>query len=518
MTADITIYKKNNLYLFIDTPLDINREIYDLFSFFLKGYEFMPSYKYGTFDGKKHLYDINRHELPIGLLSDLLKFAQKNSYSVKLEDKTEILPINYNNEIDEFMSKIQTYTNKSLSGVYEFQRIAVERALRKQRQLLLSPTSSGKSNIIYLIVRFLLEYTDLKILLLVPSTGLVEQMVSDFASYVNDGYDIESQCHKIYGGKEKGTDKRITVSTWQSLHMIGDLDKNGNQLGLPFDLSYFNHDVLICDEVHTATGDSILKIIDKLQDNSKIRLGFTGSLDDSKIMLMQLKACFGSVHVTTTSRELQDSGVQSELSIEINLLKYTNETLELFNKTKKTYPQEIKWLITNKDRNDFIINRALGLTNNTLILFHNISHGKALKKELEIYAERYNKKILYIAGEIKTDKREEIRQEIELSDNLILLASFGTFKQGINAPNLHTVIFAHPFESTITNIQSIGRGLRRIAGKKEKIKLIDIGDDLRYAKKSGSAVKQNYALKHLYSRISIYEKEQFDYKTKKVVL
>ena len=663
--TDITIYKKNNLYLFIDCDKDISREINELFSYFVKGYQYMPSYKYGSFDGKKRLYNANTQELPIGLLSDLVKFAQKNSYSIELKDKESILPINFDKEITEFMSKIHTYTNKSLEGVYEFQKIAVEKSLRKQRQLLLSPTScmdenteieilvdydtsilinnyfesicnqtipirehllkirlkfleelvkygiktikvnspsgyvnitdtyrkssegkhlifsddteikcsnqhrmifnsnwieahelkvndyfidcdktivgiidlpeqdwvdftvdaehhsyyhngiihhnSGKSNIIYLIIRFLLEYTDYKILLLVPSTSLVEQMVSDFVSYVNDDFDIESHCHKIYAGKEKFTDKRIIVSTWQSLYTIGD-EKSDIDIE-----EYFNHDVLLCDEVHTATGESIIKIVNNLQETCKVRLGFTGSIDSTKIMLMQLKSLFGQVHTTTTSRELQDSGVQSELSIEINLLKYSDESLQLFNKSKKTYPQEIKWLLTNKDRNDFIINTALNLENNTLILFHTISHGKALKLEMEKLATEHNKVILYIAGEIKTDKREEIRQQVELHDNLILLASYGTFKQGINAPNLHTVILAHPIESTIINIQSIGRGLRKIAGKKEKIKLVDIGDDLRYNKKSSNS-KQNYTLKHLLSRIAIYDKEQFDYVTKKVVL
>lgn len=368
--------------------------------------------------------------------------------------------------------------------------------------------NSGKSHIIYLIIRFLLQYTNFRILLVVPGKGLVSQLVSDFSSYVNDGYYIENDCHKIAEGSTKFSDKRVIVSTFQSITPLFKSDTDYS--------AWFDYDVILVDEAHQATAKSISDIIEALQEKSQIRLGFTGSIEDTKVNVFQLKSLFGDLYTTATSRELMNIGVQSELDIEVNIIKYNKEDLTNFYLIKKTYPKEISWIITNKKRNNFIIDKALNSDNNFLILFNQISHGKHLVEEINKKALQYNKVVYYIAGEIKTEEREEIKRLIELNDNLILVFSYGTMKQGENMPNLHYVLFAHPFESHNTNIQSIGRGLRVIKGKKERVKLIDIGDDLRLLTKGGNVKKQNYAIKHLFSRIKMYDEEQFSYTIKNI--
>lgn len=76
--TDIIVHKKNNLYLYIETELGIKYDLNDYFSFFVKGYKFMPAYKAGYFDGKIRLYKFKESLLPSGLLLELLRFCKKS--------------------------------------------------------------------------------------------------------------------------------------------------------------------------------------------------------------------------------------------------------------------------------------------------------------------------------------------------------------------------------------------------------------------------------------------------------
>ena len=95
--------------------------------------------------------------------------------------------------VRDYMKSITSFSPRDyqIDGVYD--------ALRHNRKLLISPTASGKSLMIYSVVRY---YSDKqqKILLIVPTTSLVEQMYKDFEDY---GWDAQSYCHKIYSGREK---------------------------------------------------------------------------------------------------------------------------------------------------------------------------------------------------------------------------------------------------------------------------------------------------------------------------
>jgi superfamily II DNA or RNA helicase len=359
----------------------------------------------------------------------------------------------------------------------------------------LSPTGSGKSHIIYLIVRFLLRYTDESILICVPTTSLVEQMVGDFASYVNDDFDVETSIGKIYSGKEKITNKRVVVSTWQSIYK------------LPSEwFSRFGG--FVCDEAHQADSGSITKIVGKLS-HAPFRFGFTGTLDGSKTHDVSLRGMFGPIIKTTTTKKLMDDGVLSKLNIDVVMLRYRDDECKFVSKNCKKYQDEIEWLVSNERRNKFIVATAFSQPNNTLVLFNFVDgHGEGLYKYALDKAPEFGKEVYFVHGNVKVEEREHIRRLVEKKDNIIIFASYGTFSTGINMKNLHTVIFAHPFKARIRNLQSIGRSLRKSGGK-ESAKLVDIGDDLTY---NG---RRNVTLEHLIERLKIYESEQFEYVVRK---
>jgi len=178
----------------------------------------------------------------------------------------------------------------------------------------------------------------------------------------------------------------------------------------------------------------------------------------------------------------------------------------------KTYQEEIQYLISSEARNKFIKNLAVSLGKNTLVLYQMVDkHGKILYNMIKNTKNIGNRKVFFVHGGVDTDEREEIRRIMEIENDAIIVASFGTFSTGINIRNLHNIIFAMPTKSSIRTLQSIGRGLRKSETKSSAV-LFDIADDLRSGK------KLNYTLSHFEERIRIYSEEKFKFKIYKISL
>jgi superfamily II DNA or RNA helicase len=332
---------------------------------------------------------------------------------------------------------------------------------------------------IYSIVRY---YTDKqkKILLVVPTTSLVEQMYKDFEDY---GWDAENHCHKIYSGREKSNNHPVTITTWQSIYKL--------------EKSFFeDYEVVIGDEAHLFKSKSLISIMSKLH-NAKYRFGFTGTLDGTQTHKWVLEGLFGPSYKITRTHELMEKGHLSKLNIKVLLLKHKDKKFE-------TYEDEIQYLIQHEKRNKFIKNLALDLKGNTLILYSRVeSHGANLYEMINRQVSE-QRKIFFIHGGVDAEERELVRSITENEKDAIIVASYGTFSTGINIKNLHNVVFASPSKSRIRNLQSIGRVLRKGKNKTGAI-LYDIADDITYKS------KKNYTLNHLIERIKIYNEENFNY-------
>jgi superfamily II DNA or RNA helicase len=332
---------------------------------------------------------------------------------------------------------------------------------------------------IYALVRY---YTDRqkKILVVVPTTSLVEQIVGDFQDY---GWDADSYCHKIYSGKEKYSDLPVTVTTWQSIYKL--------------DRKFFeDYEVVIGDEAHQFKSKSLINIMTKLAD-AKYRFGFTGTLDGTQTHKWVLEGVFGPSYKVTQTAELMSQGHLATLDINCLVLKHNPQKFEAFE-------DEIQYIINHDKRNNFIKNLTLDLKGNTLVLFQRVESHGAVLHDLINSSTKDTRKVFFIHGGVDTSERELVREITEKEDNAIIVASYGTFSTGINIKNLHNVIFASPSKSRIRNLQSIGRVLRK--GKnKTKAVLYDISDDCTY----GS--RKNYTLNHLIERIKIYNEEDFNY-------
>jgi superfamily II DNA or RNA helicase len=477
--ANIIIQKKNEIYLKVETEPHIHQELSEHFTFDVPGAKFMPQYRSKYWDGKIRLYSNHTGELYVGLLDKLVAWAKNCEYTVEFKDnKFYGSPFEENEMISvegvsDYMKSISRHEPR------DYQVDAVYDALRYNRKLLISPTASGKSLMIYSIVRYFVE-KEHNILLIVPTTSLVEQMYKDFEDY---GWNAEEYCHKIYSGKEKSTNKNVVITTWQSIY------------NLP--RSFFeNFDVVIGDEAHQFKSKSLVGIMTKM-DNTKYRFGFTGTLDGSQTHKWVLEGLFGPSYKVTQTKELIEKGYLSKLQIKVLLLKHNEHQFD-------EYEEEIQYLITHDKRNNFIKNLSLDLKGNTLILYSRVeTHGQPLYEMINSSAAK-DRKIFFVYGGVDAEEREKVREITEKENDSIIVASYGTFSTGINIKNLHNIIFASPSKSRVRNLQSIGRVLRK-GENKNKAVLYDIADDITYKS------KKNYTLNHLIERIKIYNEEKFNY-------
>ena len=477
--SHLIISKKNEVYLYIKAEPHIYYELADQFTFEVPNAKFSPQYKNKYWDGKIRLFSTQTGEIYIGLLDKIIKFCENHNYTYEFADnKFYGLPFEVNENISkegvkDYMTAISRHAPRDyqVEGVYD--------ALRHNRKLLISPTASGKSLMIYSVVRYYVEKQQ-NILIVVPTTSLVEQMYKDFADY---GWDVGSYCHKIYAGKERETDSQVIITTWQSIYKLPK--------------QYFaRFNVVVGDEAHQFKSKSLISIMTKLCD-AKYRFGFTGTLDGSQTHKWVLEGLFGPSYKIINTDELMKKGHLAKLDIKILLLKHPPNRFEIFE-------DEVQYIINHSKRNNFIKNLTLDLKGNTLVLFSRVEgHGQPLYNLIN-NDKIDDRQVFFIHGGVETEEREKVREITEKENNAIIVASYGTFSTGINIRNLHNVVFASPSKSRIRNLQSIGRVLRK-GENKVKATLYDIADDISYKS------RKNYTLNHLIERIKIYNEENFNY-------
>jgi hypothetical protein len=216
----IKVIPCNETYIRIETDdYGIEQEISEYFTFMAPGYRFMPSYKNKMWDGKIRLFNMRNKQLYKGLIHEIIKFAKNRDYELFIDKSlknSNALEVTYEKAKD-FVDSLDLHGRGDKLDIREYQYEAVWQAISNERQLLLSPTASGKSMIIMCIIRWHIEHGR-KLMIVVPTTMLVEQLFSDFEDYSSEnGWNAEEHCSTLYSGKERVFEKSVVISTWQSL-------------------------------------------------------------------------------------------------------------------------------------------------------------------------------------------------------------------------------------------------------------------------------------------------------------
>lgn len=483
------------------SEFDTYNKIYEHYSFRVPNFRFIPSYKKGLWDGYIRLFNKGRRVLYKGLLISLLKFLENKNEEIEIDD--QLIKDFKQKDPDTVFDYLKSIKNELTRTPRDYQIKSILHCCTNLRKIILSPTSSGKSLAIYCTARYYYEKVlnkEDKILVLVPTVGLVNQMEGDFISYEKDNK-LKDNIHLIYSGQDKGSDKQIYISTWQSIYKLPK--------------SYFSQfKTVLVDEIHMAEAKSIQSIMEKCI-NAKYRYGFTGTLKKTVTSKLALQAHFGDVFEATDYKELMEKNFISNMKIYNVIFNYKNipEIYEPAYKETKDYFEEKKYTLKSQIRNKNIIKIVEKLKGNSLVLFQYTDHGKLLKNIAENSGKF--KEVLYIDGSVKAERRNEIREIMEKNNNVILIASFGTTSTGVNITNIHNLFLASPYKSQIKILQSIGRGLRKHKDK-DVLKVFDIVDDLRPRKRKRE--RKNYLLKHWLKRMEIYYAHNFETKIIKITL
>ena len=488
------ISKKNEVYLVLDDMTDSTRqELTQFFTFEVPGASFMPSFRNKMWDGKIRLFSPATGEIYVGLLQYIRGFCQKNGIDYILEEGVENERVIVRQVVRDFIKSLKPKSGGKSLKVRDYQIDAVHHAIARNRALLVSPTASGKSLIIYSLVRYY-HMMGLKTLILVPTTSLVEQMYSDFEDY---GWSSGTYCQRVYQGHSSKVEKDVVISTWQSIYKLP--KKYFEQFGC-----------VIGDEAHMFKAKSLTGIMTKLHQ-CMYRYGLTGTLDGTQTHQLVLEGLFGPVEKVTTTKKLIDNKSLANLKIKCIILKHENI------RERMNYAEELQFLGEHERRNAFLAELLMHLPGNTLCLYQLVEkHGKLLHEAVkksqseEIFDDKL-RKVFFIYGKTSTTEREEIRAIVEGETNSIIIASYGTFSTGINIRNIHNIVLASPSKSRIRVLQSIGRGLR-VSENKDSVLIFDIADDMTFRNQS------NFTLNHFQERIQIYNTEQFNYEISKVKL
>jgi superfamily II DNA or RNA helicase len=480
MIEHVVVEKVDNIYVQVHAEDSILQEMSEFFTFSTPGYQFSPAFKSRHWDGKIRLLNLRTKQIYAGLVGYIKTFCKQHNYTFEvLDEDKEVYPIDTKNLASALSLPMEPR---------DYQYLASSVGLTKKRTVLVSPTASGKSLIIYMMIRHLLNSGKKRGLLIVPTINLVTQMYNDFANYsTNNGWKVDTHCQKIFGGESKIPETEVIISTWQSIY---EMPKK-----------YFaQFDFIIGDEAHTFKAKSLTAIMTKLV-NCDVRIGTTGTLDDSKVNKLVLEGLFGPAFKVISTKELIDRKQLANFKIKCIVLKYP----EVVCKAIKgyTYQDEMTFLVSHEGRNKFIRDLTVSLEGNTLVLFTYVEkHGKIL---LDLIKEKAgNRHVFFVFGGTEAEDREAVRTITEKEKDAIIVASYGTFSTGVNIRNLHNIIFSSPTKSKIRSLQSIGRVLR-LGENKDAATLYDLADDLRYGPYT------NFTLKHYEERIKIYSEEKFTF-------
>ena len=317
-------------------------------------------------------------------------------------------------------------------------------------------------------------------IIIVPNTDLIKQTEAD--------YRLINLDVGVFYGDRKELDKKHTICTWQSLNVF---DKNSKEKLTEYEITQFLEDVVcvMVDEAHSAKGEVLHSLLTGPFKHVPIRWGLTGTIPLSEYEYVGLQTAIGSVVGEVTAKELQDKGFLADCAVKI--LQFEEDVIY------DTYPAELRYLVTDKIRLQYIadIIKYVTTKGSSLILIDRIDTGKQLMKLLP--------NSVFVSGEMDTDDRKDHYQNINYTDNQILIATYGVAAVGINIQRLFNIIMIEPGKSFIKVIQSIGRGLRT-AKDKNFVNIYDIGSDCKYAGR------------HLTKRKNYYKKQQYPYKVIKI--
>ena len=463
-------------------PVEYRRKIANKLKFAVPYARYLPKYKLGRWDGKINFFGIggtgyvNHLDIIVNTLVDAgVEIAEIKDHRVKHDLTFKQITKNYWSH--------KTWPKGHIAEgekiiLRDYQVEVVNNFLKNPQALQEVATGAGKTIITATLSHLCEKYG--RTLVIVPNKNLVTQTEED---YINCGLDVG-----VYFGDRKELGKTHTICTWQSLNI---LDKKSKDYDDVLTLAEFLDGVetLIVDEVHQAKAEVLKKLLTQNLKHAPIRWGLTGTIPKEDFEFQAILASLGQVIGKISAKELQDQGVLS--NCHVNVVQLVDTPVH------KNYQEELKYLVTNKDRVKYIgkMIKSIKESGNTLVLIDRIASGEKLQEEIS--------DSVFIKGDVKLTDRKEQYDEIKEATNKVLIATYGVASVGINIPRIFNLILIEPGKSFVRVIQSIGRGVRK-ADDKDFVQIWDITSTCKFAKR------------HLTQRKKFYKEAQYPFSIEKI--
>jgi superfamily II DNA or RNA helicase len=465
--------------------LETRRKLANKFKVDVPWARYQPSYRLGRWDGTVAFFGIGGTGYMCHL-EQILDIVTKDGYEVDVEDQRQHIDLQFNKVSENYWADLGKTWPKGHPAegqpiiLRDYQYEAINKFLENPQCLQEIATGAGKTITTATLSHCCEKYG--RTIIIVPNKSLVEQTEEDFR---NVGLDVG-----VYYGDRKDLGKTHTICTWQSLNVLDKKSKDDDEL---MTLREFFHDVvaIIVDEVHQAKAEVLKNILTRDLANCPIRWGLTGTIPKQKFESESIFASIGPVINRITAHELQQKDVLAQCHVEVL------QTIEI--KEFRSYAEELKYLVTDSDRIDWLAQKIQNISNtgNTLVLIDRIETGKMLSERLP--------DIDFISGSVKTKDRKESYDEIKTSSNNIIVATYGVAAVGINIPRIFNLVLVEPGKSFVRVIQSIGRGVRK-AEDKDFVQIWDITGGTKYAKR------------HLTERKKFYKDAKYPFNINKVTI
>jgi superfamily II DNA or RNA helicase len=480
-TAKLIIRDEVNVK-FENLDLDTRKELVKKFKYFNQAARYQPAYKLGRWDGCTSFFGLGGTTY-VSMLDQILPYLESQGYYIEVEDERVSPVLEFEKIKEDFWGDLCWPEGHRFAGepirLRDDQVEVVNTFLENPQALQSVATGAGKTIMTATLSKICEKYG--RSLVIVPNKSLVEQTEED---YVNVGLDVG-----VYYGDRKDLGKTHTICTWQSLNILDKKTKNG-QADL-ITLAEFLEGVscIIVDEVHQAKAEVLKNLLTQNLRNAPIRWGLTGTVPKDPLEFESIKCSLGQVVGYVTAHELQEKGILS--TCHVNVIQ-TQEWKEF-----QTYPEELKYLVTDDTRMEWVSKLVKGIadTGNTLVLVDRIETGEFIINEIP--------EAVFISGKIKSTKRKEQYREVATNDDKIIVATYGVAAVGINIPRIFNLVLLEAGKSFVRVIQSIGRGIRK-AEDKDFVQIWDITANTKYAKR------------HLTERKKFYKEAKYPFSIEKV--
>ena len=449
--------------------LDTRKSLVKKFKYFDQKARYSPAYKLGRWDGCTTFFGLGGTTY-LNLLPDVIEELISQGYDPALEDHRSATPLEFDKISEDFWGDKCWPEGHRFAGqpirLRDDQVEVVNKFLENPQCIQEIATGFGKTIITATLSKICEKYG--RTIVIVPNKSLVEQTEED---YVNCGLNVG-----VYYGDRKELGRTHTICTWQSLNI---LDKKSHEKEDVLDLATFLDGVqtVMVDEVHMAKADVLKRLLTQNLSNAPIRWGLTGTVPKEDLEFQNLRVSLGEVVHRVSASELQEKGVLSDCHVNVI------QTAEW--KEFKSYPEELKYLVTDEDRMSYVsgLIKKIATGGNTLVLVDRIESGRIITEAID--------DSVFISGEVKTKDRKEEYDEVKTSTNKIIVATYGVAAVGINIPRIFNLVLLEPGKSFVRVIQSIGRGIRK-ADDKDFVQIWDITAATKYAKKHLTERKRYY--------------------------